>query len=467
MEFRRTLLAWILVGSVSVMAAAPSARAGIAEDLELCNNAKTQPDLRIGACTRVIRSGTYDGNRLIVSIRSRALSYMARRLYTEAIDDYSQVVRLQPEESRAYRDRAVVHWLRRDYDSAIADLNQAIRHDPENYLAFNDRGNAHKAKKLYEEALRDYDRSIELRPDYHAAYSNRATAYMETKNFEAALEDLNKAIELNSKFHQAYANRGSVHRDAGRTDLAVADFQNAIRLGNRNAAIFKWLKEQGVPPVDRTGSLEPVSVPLKVVLVRGLVASRYDKDLDNPMKREDFENLIVPETAKVWSQAAIEWSPVEIVEHTVNNAATKRNYLLDTASMKPEMKRQERVPKLRTLRSLVRELRADKGVTVLVVPFVLPNSPAVGFRGRSSLVIGAWRERRGEHGREVGLSPLTEARPFKNGSLARVLSLMLGRQLGAQNFPCKEYCLVGRSRPRGYLLSAQQIAGTRQKAASF
>ncbi len=467
MEFCRTLFAWILVGSVSVMAAAPSAQAGIAEDLEQCNNAKTQPDLRIGACTRVIRSGTYDGNRLIVSIRNRAWSYMARRLYREAIDDYSQVVRLQPEESRAYRDRAVVHWLRRDYDSAIADLNRAIRHDPENYLAFNDRGSAYKAKKLYEEALRDYDRSIELRPDYHAAYSNRATAYTETMNLGAALKDLNMAIALNPNFHQAYANRGSVHKDAGRTGLAIADYRNAIRLGNRNAAVFKWLKEQGVPPVDRSGSLEPVSVPLKVVLVRGLVASRHDKDLRNPVKREDFENLIVPDTARVWSQAGIEWSPVEIVEHTIDNAQTKRNYLLDTTSMKPGMKRQERVAKLRTLRSLVRELRAGKGVTAVVVPFVLPNSPAVGFRGRSSLVIGAWREQPGEHGREVGLSPLTEARPLKNGSLARVLSLMLGRQLGAQNFPCTEYCLVGRSQPRGYLLSAQQIAGTRQKAASY
>src|SRR5579871_642367 len=64
----------------------------------------------------------------------------------QAIDDLTEMIRLDPEDSNLYANRAY-RWHRKgDFDKAIADLTEAIRLDPKVPDSYYNRGCAWGAK---------------------------------------------------------------------------------------------------------------------------------------------------------------------------------------------------------------------------------------------------------------------------------------------------------------------------------
>ncbi|RKU08352.1 hypothetical protein C6501_16620 [Candidatus Poribacteria bacterium] len=144
------------------------------------------------------------------------------------------------------------------YKAAIEDYTQTIKIDPENASTFYNRGNAKhdlgetkeeqgdiiEAQKLYQEAINDYTHAIKLNPKDAEIYSNRGVAKHdlgETKTgpwstveaqymYKAALEDYNRAIQLQPKFVHAYSNRGIVKKALGQHEAAEKDFAKAKEL---------------------------------------------------------------------------------------------------------------------------------------------------------------------------------------------------------------------------------------------
>ena len=47
--------------------------------------------------------------------------------YAAAIGAFTEAIRLDPKDTRAYRNRSIVYWNNREYDKSIADATQAIR----------------------------------------------------------------------------------------------------------------------------------------------------------------------------------------------------------------------------------------------------------------------------------------------------------------------------------------------------
>ncbi len=97
----------------------------------------------------------------------------------EAIAEYTEAIRLNPEYGLAYGSRAVVYSSKRDHDKAIADYTEAIRLDPKDAQAYCNRAVEHSSKKNYDEAIADYTKAIRLNPKYGLAYYNRANTYRE------------------------------------------------------------------------------------------------------------------------------------------------------------------------------------------------------------------------------------------------------------------------------------------------
>jgi tetratricopeptide (TPR) repeat protein len=51
--------------------------------------------------------------------------------FDEAIADYTQAIKLAPNEAWNFRGRADAYLEQKEYDKAIADINEAIRLDPD------------------------------------------------------------------------------------------------------------------------------------------------------------------------------------------------------------------------------------------------------------------------------------------------------------------------------------------------
>src|SRR5207249_11665335 len=88
-----------------------------------------------------------------------------------------------------------------DYQAALADFTQVIALDPTNTKAYYNRGNAYVHLGNYGAALADFTQVIALDPTNAKAYYNRGNAYVHLGNYGAALRDFTqdrKSTRLNS-----------------------------------------------------------------------------------------------------------------------------------------------------------------------------------------------------------------------------------------------------------------------------
>ena len=137
MRLREFKSAAICFAALLVACAARAA----AVDSETCF--KETGDVAIAACTRLIESGEFTGNRL----------------------------------AAIYFNRGVTWYEMGDHDRAIQDYNKAVKFNPNFDQAFFNRGNAYDEKGQFERAIKDYNRAIELKPDYTKAFNNRGISY--------------------------------------------------------------------------------------------------------------------------------------------------------------------------------------------------------------------------------------------------------------------------------------------------
>ena len=78
---------------------------------------------------------------------NRGYAYYDKKQYDEAIKDYTEAIRLDPNYAWAYNNRGNVYYSKKDYDRAIADYDEALRVDPSFTIAQTRRVEAIKAKK--------------------------------------------------------------------------------------------------------------------------------------------------------------------------------------------------------------------------------------------------------------------------------------------------------------------------------
>jgi len=138
-----------------------------------------------------------------------------------------------------YFERAYKAAEEQRYDDAIRDYTEAIRLNPQDAKAYNNRGSAYDDKRDYDAAIRDYTEAIRLNPLYAKAYVGRAAAYINgKKDYDAAIRDANEAIRLNPQDANAYYNRGLAYRNKGDYDAAIRDYNEAIRLNPQSASAY-------------------------------------------------------------------------------------------------------------------------------------------------------------------------------------------------------------------------------------
>lgn len=90
-----------------------------------------------------------------------------------------------------------------EYDKAIADYTEALKLAPNDHATLVLRGNSHDANGSPQLAIADYTAAIKLAPDDAAAYYNRATVYEELGERDKAIADYTKALEIEPDYTDA------------------------------------------------------------------------------------------------------------------------------------------------------------------------------------------------------------------------------------------------------------------------
>lgn len=175
------------------------------------------------------------------SMLNRADLYNQRHDYGRAIADASQALagELSDYGKRVgYRERGNAYQAQGDNDRAIADYTDSIRLDPNDIVVLTSRGNAYLTKGDLDHAIADYDHVLALDPKYAIAYYNRSLAYRAKGDFDRVIADCSQAIALYPRYRDAYFNRGYAYQAQGDSDRAIADYSQMIALDPRDSDAY-------------------------------------------------------------------------------------------------------------------------------------------------------------------------------------------------------------------------------------
>lgn len=188
----------------------------------------------IEAKTRVRHGSNPARTIMALSGRGDVLAKLGRR--DETIADYTEVIRLDPTNVRAFYNRAATWYNKREYGKAIEDFTHAIKLDPTDADAFAWRGLARVEQNDFGTAIDDYNQSLRLNPD-SALICNRVAWLLATCP-TAKFRDGPKAIELatmakklsetdNAAIEDTLA---AAYAEAGRFEDAIKTQLRAIEL---------------------------------------------------------------------------------------------------------------------------------------------------------------------------------------------------------------------------------------------
>jgi len=157
---------------------------------------------------------------------------------SQALDSYTEQIRLNPGDPKAYVARGRVWEAKGELDIAILDYSQAIRINPRAADALSSRGNAWTRKGEYDKAIADYEEMIDGNLSVAQAYNSRATALYLRREYERALADYNEALERDPKSASTWYNRGNTRYQRGEYQQAIADCNEAIRLDPKFSSAY-------------------------------------------------------------------------------------------------------------------------------------------------------------------------------------------------------------------------------------
>jgi tetratricopeptide (TPR) repeat protein len=108
-------------------------------DAEQCSP-QIDPDVALPHCTAAINSGRLSTSSLALTYMGRGVNYIRKGDYDRAIQDFDEVIRLNPKSSGAFTNRGVSYLQKGDYERAIQDFDKAIQLNPKNKVVFGARG---------------------------------------------------------------------------------------------------------------------------------------------------------------------------------------------------------------------------------------------------------------------------------------------------------------------------------------
>jgi TonB family protein len=116
------------------------------------------PDLRLKACTQIIRSDP----RAAPAYYNRGLAYEDRGDYDHAIADFNKAIELNPTDAIAYNNRAWAYFKMGKAAQGLPDVEKSLELNPNGARALDTRGHIFEALGRREEAVADFRRALSV-----------------------------------------------------------------------------------------------------------------------------------------------------------------------------------------------------------------------------------------------------------------------------------------------------------------
>ncbi|GAB3203324.1 tetratricopeptide (TPR) repeat protein [Pontibacter aydingkolensis] len=187
-----------------------------------------------------------------------AKSYTAKGEYEDALKEYTEAIRKDPNFTQALRERAALYTLLSYSQKNINDKNRQLREAHADYsVLISNNPNIAEHYKLrsttriqlneLNDALSDLEQAIKLDPKNATRYYDKAIFLIDNKeDLVGAYSSLSTAIDLDSTYAQAYFKRGFIeHKHFTDVSKAAKDFSKALKyeLSDFDKGTIKILSE--------------------------------------------------------------------------------------------------------------------------------------------------------------------------------------------------------------------------------
>ncbi|MGO9803006.1 MAG: tetratricopeptide repeat protein [Steroidobacteraceae bacterium] len=184
----------------------------------------------IQACTESLDHKIFEGNARFFLFANRAAAYSAQGDKQHALDDYTEAVKLAPNNAELHYNRGVFYAAQNDGNAALQDFDTALGINPKLVPALHRRARIYQTQGNLSGALADYSQAIALQPKTAALWSERGSVFLMQGEFRNAVEDEGQAILLDPKLARAYYFRGVAFAGLDDSQNARSDIATAVRL---------------------------------------------------------------------------------------------------------------------------------------------------------------------------------------------------------------------------------------------
>ncbi len=150
--------------------------------------------------------------------------------YRQAIEDFTEAIKLNPKFVDAYLKRCEMRYKMADNQGVLDDCYQIFNINPNVAKAHYYQGRARYSLGYTQPAIKSYDSAIANDGNYPQAYYYRGIAHKEMLATSSAVNDLNKAAELfrSQKNYEAYRRSQEIVNELTKDSRVSGWFDNLI-----------------------------------------------------------------------------------------------------------------------------------------------------------------------------------------------------------------------------------------------
>lgn len=187
-----------------------------------------------------------DPDALLTAYTNRAKAYQELNNFPSALEDWNQVLQLNPKQADAYLNRGVIYYKQAEYPEALEDFDQAIQFNSQLAIAYYNRSLVHLIMKDDEAALEDANQALKLNQNLGVAYQIRGIGRYRLGDLQGSIQDLEAAIQNDGTLAAAIQNLGYIQAKAGNKEIGEKKLQQAkqLYLDKNQTDLYRLILEQ-------------------------------------------------------------------------------------------------------------------------------------------------------------------------------------------------------------------------------
>ena len=176
---------------------------------------------------------------------------------SDALEDLTESVRLQPALTQSYIKRASMHLELGHRDAAANDFEQAMAQQPDDPDIFYHRAQLHFILNEFAEAAKDYQKSIDIDRDFIFSHIQLGVTQYKMGSVASSMATFRRCIKNFDKVPDVYNYYGELLLDQQKYQEAVEKFDtavdmekqtkplgmNVLPLINKALALFQWKQD--------------------------------------------------------------------------------------------------------------------------------------------------------------------------------------------------------------------------------